>query len=84
MAKHGGARANAGRKSIVEELGSRELSVSAIVDFYGGVKEGMVALLATGNPLLIKFVFEHAFGKPVDNVNLSGAVDVTVTGMKVI
>ena len=84
MAKHGGARANAGRKSIIEELGSRELSVSAIVDFYGGVKEGMVALLATGNPLLIKFVFEHALGKPTDNVNLTGSLDLVVTGMKVI
>jgi len=51
-----------------------KLAVSAITEKYGGLQEGFKALLSTGEPALVKFVWEHAVGKPKDNVNVSGGV----------
>lgn len=65
---HGGTRKGAGRKPIAEELGSRELAMSALVSKYGSKEEALKSLLESDNPVLIKFVFEHGFGKPIDKV----------------
>ena len=76
MAK-GGARIGAGRKSISEEVNSRELAMSALVKKYGGKEEALIALLNSDNPILIKFVYEHGFGKPLDKIEHSGNLNIT-------
>lgn len=74
---HGGARANSGRKSIAEEMRTRDLAKDAIIAKYGTLEKGLKALMDTGEPMLIKFVFEHAFGKPTDEIN--GKINVQTT-----
>jgi len=65
----GGARANAGRKSIAEEFKTSDLARKAIIEKYGSLEDGLKALMNTGEQALIKFVFEHALGKPTENIN---------------
>lgn len=72
----GGARQGAGRKTKVEELKIVNASVDAITLKYGGITEGMTALLNTGEPSLIKFVFEHAVGKATDKMEVSEVGDI--------
>lgn len=67
MAK-GGVRAGAGRKTIAEEVNSRELAMSALIMKYGSREEALKSLLDSGNPILMKFVYEHGFGKPIEKV----------------
>lgn len=67
----GGARTGAGRKSIADEEKTRERAKAAITEKYGSVEEGLKALLSSGEQALIKFVFEHALGKPSDNVDVT-------------
>jgi hypothetical protein len=71
MAK-GGVREGAGRPSKVDEERVRTLAVSAIEAKHGSLEKGFKALLDTMEPVLMKFVWEHAVGKPKENVNLSG------------
>lgn len=80
MAK-GGFRAGAGRKPKVDEERVQNLAVSAIVAKYGSEEKGFTALLESGEASLIKFVYEHAFGKPTDNVNNnhSGMINLILT-----
>lgn len=66
MAKKGGIRPGAGRKAIAIEQRTSEICKQAILATYGGNCEAMKALLNTGEVQLIKFVFEHAFGKPME------------------
>lgn len=66
----GGARPGNGRKSIAEEMGTRDLARKAIVAKYGTLDKGLEELLKSGEPALVKFVFEHAFGKSPDQVNV--------------
>ena len=73
----GGARSNAGRKSIAEELGTRDLARKAIVEKWGTLEAGLKSLLETDEPALIKFVYEHAFGKSPEQL------DVTSGGEKI-
>ena len=68
----GGSRPGAGRKPIHDEIQSRDMAISAIVNVYGSLEKGMEALLRTGEPSLQKFVFEHAIGKPREKVEHSG------------
>jgi hypothetical protein len=79
----GGARPGGGRKSIAEELGTRDLARKAIIDRWGSLDEGLKALLNMGEPALIKFVFEHAFGKSPEHIDLTsnGKELKTITGM---
>ena len=67
----GGKREGAGRKTKAEELRIVEQATNAIVDRYGSLQAGFIALLNTGEPSLIKWVFEHAAGKPQDKVDLT-------------
>lgn len=78
MAGKGGYRPNAGRKPLSEEIRSAELSREALVMRYGGLMEAMIAILNMNNPILTKFVLEHALGKPTENINLSGGLNNTI------
>lgn len=65
---HGGAGRGQGRKSVSEELNSRMISQAGIINTFGSLQKGIEYCLNSGEPSLIKFVFEHALGKPVDRV----------------
>lgn len=80
----GGARIGAGRKTKAQEDRVRELAVSSIVSKYGSEEAGFKSLLESGEPSLIKFVYEHAFGKPKEKLEHSGEMELRqITGMKV-
>lgn len=51
-----------------DEIAARELAVQAIVTKFGGLEQGMVALLNSEEPSLVKFVWEHAIGKTPDKI----------------
>jgi hypothetical protein len=68
----GGARPGAGRPTKADEERVRDLSVNAIIALYGSEKKGFQSLLESGEPVLIKFVFEHAYGKPTEKHQLLG------------
>jgi hypothetical protein len=74
MAGQGGARKGAGRKTKAEELKTSAIATEAIVSRFGSKEAAFKWLIGTGEPSLIKFAFEHAFGKPVDNIKHSGEV----------
>lgn len=67
----GGKREGAGRKAKVDEEKVRGLAVGAIVKKYGSEEKGFMALLESGEPSLVKFVFEHAYGKPKEKIEHS-------------
>lgn len=75
----GGAREGAGRPSKAEEQKTASIARAAIAGKFGTVEEGFQWLLESKEPALIKFVFEHAFGKPQENIDLSGKIVHTVT-----
>jgi len=82
MGTHGGKRIGAGRKTVSEEVNSRELCTRVLIKKYGSLDLAIENLLKDENPILKKFVFEHAIGKPTENVNLSGEVEIKqITGM---
>lgn len=68
---HGGTRKGAGRKSIADEVGTRDLAQKAIIAKYTSLEAGLKALLDMDEPVLTKFVFEHALGKPTDEVDVT-------------
>lgn len=72
MAGKGGAMPGGGRPKKVDEERVRDLSVKAIIKHYGSEEAAFIALLASKEAVLIKFVFEHAYGKPRDKVELGG------------
>lgn len=67
----GGKREGAGRKSKAEELKVANTAIEAITEKYGSLKQGFTALLNSGEQALIKWVFEHAAGKPQDKVDVT-------------
>jgi len=72
---HGGIRKGQGRPPKELEVDAMKLSIQAIKEKYGSVQDGFVDLLESGEPALIKFVWEHAVGKPKDKVEHSGRID---------
>jgi len=76
----GGSRPGAGRKTKAEELKSSGIALEAITEKYGSLKEGMMFLLDSKEPNLIKFVFEHAAGKAPDKVDITTDGDKIQTG----
>lgn len=66
----GGKRPGAGRKPKVDEEKVRGLAVSAIEKRFGSVENGFDHLLQTGEASLVKFVWEHAVGKPRDKMDM--------------
>lgn len=75
----GGARIGAGRKSIAEEEKTKELCKAAIKGKFGTVEEGLKWLLESGEANLVKFVFEHALGKPTEKVESTVDVEMIVS-----
>jgi hypothetical protein len=74
MAGRGGARPGAGRPTIAQELATADLAREVLIKRFGSLQEALNAFLEKNNPILDKFVLEHAFGKPTDNLNLSGGL----------
>lgn len=72
MAGKGGAMPGGGRPKKVDEERVRDLSVKAIIAHYGSEELGFKALLDSKEPVLIKFVFEHAYGKPTEKHEITG------------
>jgi hypothetical protein len=68
--KNGGARPGAGRKPKTDEEKVKNQAIAAIESLYGSVEAGLQTLLNSGESSLIKFVFEHAVGKPRDKVDM--------------
>jgi hypothetical protein len=60
----GGKIEGAGRKTKADEERSRHLAIAAITRQYGSLEKGLMTLLESGESALVKFVFEHALGKP--------------------
>jgi hypothetical protein len=75
MAGKGGARVGAGRKPVHEEIKARDLAISAIVSKFGSLEDGLIELLNSDEPTLIKFVYEHAIGKPKDTLDIEARVN---------
>jgi len=75
--KSGGSRSGSGRKSIAEEGNTKDLCIAAITGIFGSPEDGIKFLLGSKEPSLIKFVFEHAYGKPTDKVENSGGLSIT-------
>jgi hypothetical protein len=73
----GGAREGSGRKPKADEELVRNQSIEAITQLYGSVENGFKTLLRSGEASLIKFVWEHAVGKPKEKVELSGEMGIT-------
>jgi hypothetical protein len=80
----GGKQPGAGRKSIAEELGTRDLARKAIIARWGSLEEGLQALLNMEEQALTKFVFEHAMGKPTDQVDVTSGGETINTPQEVI
>ena len=83
MAGKGGAILGAGRKSKAEELKVANQAVSAITQKYGSPEAGFKALLDSGEASLIKWVFEHAYGKPQERIDITTNGKEVITGMVV-
>ena len=79
MAGRGGVRPGAGRPPLSEELKSADLAKEALIQKFGSLNKALIAILNMNNPILTKFVLEHALGKPTDNINLSGGLDNTLS-----
>lgn len=84
MAVRGGARPGSGRKSLALEQQTAEQARKAIIAKYGSIEDGLKLLLGSGEPILIKWVFEHALGKPQETVEVAGEIGIRqITGMVV-
>lgn len=77
----GGAIPGNGRKSDAERWKSRSKALAALVTKYGS--EELAWLHALDSDQLKRFVFEHAFGKPQENVNIESVEGLTVVLKKV-
>jgi hypothetical protein len=77
MAQRGGVRPGAGRPTKADEAKAKYLAIKAIIAKYGSEEKGFAELLKTGEPSLVKWVFEHGYGKPIEKV------DVTSDGEKI-
>lgn len=75
MAGNGGKRIGAGRKTIAKELATADLARDVLIKKFGGLNEALIALIEMNEPALTKFVFEHAFGKSPDKLDIAGKID---------
>lgn len=62
----GGYRPNSGRKKIVPKLNAQQVCQKALISKFGSLHKGILHLINSGEPSLLKFVYEHAIGKAVD------------------
>lgn len=75
MATKGGYREGSGRKPKADEEKVKALAKAAIVKKYGSEEEGWLALLESKDATLVKFVYEHCYGKPKDRTEHSSDPD---------
>jgi hypothetical protein len=73
-------KAGPGRKPLSVEMNARQLCLSAIEKKFGSIEKGIIYLLETEEPALVKFAFEHAIGKPIDQVQATHTVEVLKVG----
>lgn len=74
----GGARQGAGRKPKVDEVKVQNLAIKSLVEKYGSEEKAFINLLESGEASLIKFVYEHAFGKPREKVDMNNTGPLTL------
>lgn len=67
---NGGKRPGQGRPPKADEEKARNLAVAAIESKHGSLEAGLQYLLDSEEPALIKFVYEHAIGKPREKLDL--------------
>ena len=73
----GGKREGAGRKGKAEELKTAKIAMDALISKYGDKETALKSLIDSGEPSLIKFVYEHAFGRPTEkhDVELKSSIE---------
>jgi hypothetical protein len=74
----GGARRGAGRKRKADEARIQEMAAKALISKYGSEQDAFKALLDSKEPSLIKFAYEHAFGKPREKVDMDTSGKITL------
>ena len=62
----GGKRTGSGRKGRSEELKTATIARKALIAKFGDEETALKSLIDSGEPSLIKFVYEHAFGRPTE------------------
>lgn len=72
----GGKRSGAGRKTKSEETKVANIAMDAIKSKHGSLELGFAWLLSSNEASLIKFAFEHAFGKPTEKIEHSGEMGI--------
>ena len=77
----GGVIPGQGRKSDAERWKTRGKALAALIAKYGSEEEAWKK--AIDDPQLKKFVYEHAFGKPQENINMESTEGFTVVLKKV-
>lgn len=60
----------AGRPRKTDEIRITATAIESITKKYGSLEKGFIALLESEEPTLIKFVFEHAAGKPREKLDV--------------
>lgn len=78
MGNNGGARKGAGRKPKTDESRVQAMAIKAMLNKYGSEEQAFEALLESKEPTLIKFAYEHAFGKPKEKVSLDNSGRITL------
>lgn len=78
MGNNGGRRPGAGRKSKTQEARIQEMATKALISKYGSEEDAFQALLDSKEPSLIKFAYEHAFGKPKEKVAVENSGKITL------
>lgn len=75
---NGGARIGAGRKSKTQEARITELATKALISKHGSEEAAFAFLLDSKEPTLVKFAYEHAFGKPKEKVAVENSGKITL------
>ena len=71
--KHGGARANAGRKSKALEDKVQALSIQGLIAVFGSEEQAFESIAKeakAGSFTHLKLLVEYAYGKPTEKVNV--------------
>ena len=72
----GGKRPGSGRKTKAEETKVANIAMDAIKLKHGSLEAGFAWLLSSNEASLIKFAFEHAFGKPTEKIEHTGQMGI--------
>lgn len=72
----GGKRNGAGRPKKQDQLKVESYAKKAIIAKHGSLEDGFTWLLESEEPSLIKFAFEHAFGKPTEKIEHIGEMGI--------